>query len=262
LIYEDETTEFWKSKSLNLLAETAAALHRERRSAAESVGSIEVYTTRRTIAHMVVNGNGVEVGAGDRPWPLPATATCYYGDIRDERNLRAYFKNDNVKHGTILDAQSFSGINDEAFSFVISAHVIEHLQNPLGALRATMRIIRSGGVAIFAVPEMTRTFDRTRPPTTLEHLLIDAVDGGESSRFSAFLDHVRYVHPLLTGENISTEDEHKAAQSILKANMDIHYHAWTGVSFREHLQAASNGIFTIEAHVPVQNENIFVLRKH
>jgi SAM-dependent methyltransferase len=262
MIYEDETLEFWKNKSPDLLAETAAALHRERRSAAESVGSTEVYTTRRTIAHMVVNGNGVEVGAGDRPWPLPTTATCYYGDIRNERNLRDYFKNDNVKPGTILDAQSFDGVNDEIFNFVISAHVIEHLQDPLGALRATMRIIRSGGVAIFAVPEMTRTFDRDRPPTTLDHLLIDATDGGKSSRFSAFLDHVRYVHPLLTGENISAKDEHKAAKAILDANMDIHYHAWTGESFREHLQATSNEIFTIEAHVPVQNENIFVLRKH
>jgi hypothetical protein len=47
------------------------------------------------------------------------------------------------------------------------------------------------------------------------------------------------------------------------ANMDIHWHAWTGETFRGMLDAVATRLgFQTLAHVPVQNENIFVLRKH
>ncbi len=259
---EDEQPDFWRRKPLQLLAETAAVLHRERRLATERRSADEVAATRRAIGHMMLRGNGVEVGAGDRPWPLPPGAACYYGDIRDRNRLAAYFHNTDVAFNRKLDAQTFAGITDAAFDFVISAHVLEHLQDPVGAIRATMRVLRTGGIALIALPDMRHTFDRARPPTTLDHLLADARDGGAGTRLQAYMDHVLYVHPLLTNDPpFPPAEAQRHAQQISRANMDIHYHAWTVDTFLEQLNRLANDTYTVDACVPVANEGIFVLRK-
>jgi hypothetical protein len=105
------------------------------------------------------------------------------------------------------------------------------------------------------------THDRNRSPTTLEHLLSDELDGGTGTRRQAYEEHCRYVHtiyhPPIPGEQFDLD-----VARIDKENMDIHWHAWTGETFRILLDAiaARYGFQTI-AQVPVQNENIFVVRK-
>ncbi len=262
MTFEDEEPAFWLQKPVQVLVDTAVVLHRERRLAAERRGAEEVLAVRRAVGHMVLCGNGVEVGAGDRPWPLPPAATCYYGDIRDRDGLAEYFGTTAVADDRILDAQTFQGISEAAFDFVISAHVIEHLQDPIGAIWATMRVLRSGGVAVIAIPDMRHTFDRNRPPVTLEHLQADAQDGGLGTRMQAYLEHVHYVHPLLTGDPpFPPEEAERQAQRICDAAMDVHVHAWTGETFKDHLLAIAENRFDLQAHVPVGNENIYVLRK-
>lgn len=224
-------------------------------------GLHEVNAHRACLAKQFIRGNGVEVGAGDRPWPIPDTATCFYGDVRDKGGLGDYFRNSNVEFDGFLNAQTFEGVPDDGFDFVLSGHVIEHLPNPIGAIRETMRVLKPGGIFLLAVPDMRHTHDHARPVTTLEHFLRDEQDGGASTRLQAYEEHVRYVHPLqypaFSEEQISGE-----VQKISDAGMDIHFHTWTGPTFRGMLDAISDRIgFTIAAEVAVQNENIYALRK-
>ena len=198
---------------------------------------------------------------GDRRWPLPPSVDCFYGDVRDGERQTAYFKNNNVVLDRLFDAQTFAGVSDGFLDFVVSAHVIEHLQDPIGALRATMRVLRTGRIALLAVPDMRHTFDRDSPPVGLDHLLPDLGDGGAGTRLDACLEHARCVHPLLTGSGFSDTDALEQARQLSHADMDLHFHAWTGDTFKEHLLAIADGQFSMEGHVPVQNENIFLLRK-
>lgn len=259
--YEDETVAFWLNQPSLRLAETAAVMHRDRRSMLTRAGPDEVNATRRAVGFMVLQGQGVEVGAGDRPWPLPPGASCFYGDIRDGDRLATYFKTDAVSLDRILDAQTFAGIPDASFDFVISAHVIEHLQDPIGAIRATMRVLRTGGAAVIAVPDMRHTFDHARPLVTFEHLQADALDGGAGTRLEAYLEHIEFVYPVAGGEPIAPEDRLTHARQNSDQNMDVHFHAWTAETFHSHLLSMAEGAFRVEAMVPVRNEGIFVLRK-
>jgi SAM-dependent methyltransferase len=61
-----------------------------------------------------------------------------------------------------------------AFDFLLASHVIEHLANPLGALRAWGRVLRPGGVLVLLLPHRQATFDHRRPVTELSHLRDDA----------------------------------------------------------------------------------------
>ena len=58
---------------------------------------------------------------------------------------------------------------DGAFDFVLASHVIEHLPDPIKALREWRRVARRYVFAV--VPLRTNEFDRDRPLTTLDELV-------------------------------------------------------------------------------------------
>jgi SAM-dependent methyltransferase len=223
-----------------------------------------VQRARHEIAHRFLAGRGLEIGAGARPFPLPQGAEAIYGDIRDEVGLTKFFGTSAVTCGEKIDAQTLSGIPDKSADFLVSAHVIEHLRDPLGAILQGLRVLKRSKPFILVVPEMRLTFDRNRPETTVEHVLRDFTDGGESTCFQAYEEHLRYVHPYLTGETyVEAEIQWQAAESARRwREFDVHFHAWTRAGFEALLKAAANICpFRVEEIVSVANENIFVLCK-
>lgn len=244
------------------LRDRVVALEAQCRDLTERAGAAEVHGARSAIGQMFLRGTGIEVGAGSRPFPLPPGARCFYGDVRDRAALASYFQTGDVTTDGVIDAQSMAGVPEASLDFVISAHVIEHLFDPVGAIRAAVRVLKDGGCFICVVPELTMTFDRARPPTELAHVLRDAEDGGESTRLQAYVEHVRYVHPTLTGVHFPDEQIEPEATKIMQAGMDLHVHAWRAEDFRALLAriAADTGV-AVSAEVSVGNENIFVLRR-
>ena len=223
-----------------------------------------VNSERAAVAERFLIGHGVEVGAGDRPFPVPNHVQVFYGDIRDTMSIQEYFKTAGVQSGSAIDAQTFAAITNDTLDFVISAHVIEHLRDPIGSIVNAIRVLRPGGVHILAVPDMRFTFDRHRPEMTVEHALLDYADGGENTCRQGYEEHLRYVHPELTGEHYAeTEIQSQADGSARRwKELDVHFHAWTRSGFEALLAAASNHApFVVEEAVSVVNENIFVLRK-
>jgi putative flippase GtrA/SAM-dependent methyltransferase len=222
----------------------------------------KVNSARRAVAAQFVSGNGIEVGAGSRPFPIPQGTVCFYGDVRDKTGLAAYFGTDEVSFCGKIDAQTLADIPPSSLDFIISAHVIEHLFDPLGSIAASIARIKPGGVMLLVVPEMTKTWDCRRPPTTLAHAIADSQDAGEGTRLQAYLEHARYVHPQLTGNEIPEEQIEADARAVMAAGMDVHVHAWREQDFRDLLDYASPLMgFFIAASLSVANENIFVLRK-
>jgi SAM-dependent methyltransferase len=221
----------------------------------------QIFATRRAVSHVFIQGAGIEIGAGARPWPMHDRAKCFYGDRLDMKGLTDYFKTSDVSLDGRIDAQTLDGVADSSLDFILSAHVIEHLQDPIGSIMQSMRVLKTGGVAVLAVPEMKVTFDQLRSPTPLAHLLQDAKDGGASTRTLAYEEHARFVHPYITGDTIPEHEIAERVAQVEAANMDIHFHAWTGISFYQMLESIQSNTFTIEAYIPIINESIFVLRK-
>src|SRR5471030_1231681 len=209
-----------------------------------------VQRARRAVASRFLKGNGLEVGAGSRPFPAPEHVRICYGDIRNRESLESYFKNSDVQTGVEIDAQTFAGLDTGSFDFVISAHVIEHLRDPVGSIVHAIRILKPGGILILAVPDLRHTFDCNRPETTVEHALTDHRDGGESTTRQAYEEHLRYVHPYLTSEHYPEDEiQRQAGESVKRwRELDIHFHAWTRAGFKMLLLAVAElAPFEIEA---------------
>jgi SAM-dependent methyltransferase len=220
-----------------------------------------VNSQRRAVAERFLTGEGVEVGAGDRPFPVPRHVQVFYGDIRDTASIQDYFKTEDVRSGNPIDAQTFVGIANDSLDFVISAHVIEHLRDPVGSVVNAIRILRPAGIHILVVPDMQFTFDRRRPETTVEHALLDYEDGGERTCRQAYEEHLRYVHPELTSQHYTEAEIQWQADETTRRwrEFDVHFHAWTRAGFESLLAAAARyASFAVEEAVSVVNENIFV----
>ena len=257
----EETAEYWHPYPHEDLALRVAVLHGQRRELQEAKAESEIQAVRRAISAAFVSGRGIEVGAGSRPFPIPDGARCFYGDVRDEGELATYFGTDSVSFTGKLDAQTLDGVPLASLDFAISAHVIEHLFDPLGSIRATIERLKPGGIFLLVVPELTSTWDRRRPPTTVEHMVADLRDGGEGTRLQAYLEHFQYVAPEL-GAAVPEDEIDRRARETMATGHDIHVHAWRAEDFRAMLDyAAPRFGFAIVAQVSSGNENLFVLRR-
>ena len=223
-----------------------------------------IAAVRAKLSRRFISGRGLEIGAGARPFPVPPGAQVSYGDMRDRAALQSYFKTDAVQSGREIDAQTLAAIADASLDFVISAHVIEHLRDPIGAIVNAIRVLKRGGIHLLVVPEMRRTFDRDRPETTVAHALADFRDGGVGTCRAGYEEHLRYVHPILTGQRYSeVEIQRQATEAArLWPKYGAHFHAWTRAGFEALLQTARDFVpFRLIHAVSAANENLFVLRK-
>ena len=259
---DDESPAFWAQKSPDELAAVAAEMHRQRRAWHGETLEHEVQAARRAVGDVFVRGRGIEVGAGPRPFPIPKNATCHYGDIRDAQDLKAYFNSADSPHSAQIDAQTLGGIPDLTYDFVISAHVVEHLEDPLGAIRNAVRVLRRGGIFILVVPDRRFTFDQGRPPTPLAHVIADLLDGGTGTRHEAYCEHLRFLHPQWMAALPESEIEPEARR-MAERRADTHFHCWDTDEFRELLDYTAQSLpLAVVGHTFVVNENIFVLRRH
>jgi SAM-dependent methyltransferase len=60
-------------------------------------------------------------------------------------------------------------LDDDSFDFVLASHVIEHIPDPIAALKEWARVARR--YIVLVVPHRDRTFDRDRPLTPLAELI-------------------------------------------------------------------------------------------
>jgi 2-polyprenyl-3-methyl-5-hydroxy-6-metoxy-1,4-benzoquinol methylase len=65
------------------------------------------------------------------------------------------------------------------YDLILNSHVIEHIANPLNALRNWQEILNPGGLILSIIPDKSQMFDCKRPLTNLNHLIKDMFDGTE-----------------------------------------------------------------------------------
>ncbi|MEM9554500.1 MAG: methyltransferase domain-containing protein [Acidobacteriota bacterium] len=217
---------------------------------------------RLRLAHEVLHGDGLEIGALHQPLPPSPSMRVTYVDHLDDQALRHHYPELAAEALVPVDlvaaADRLDGIADASQDFVIASHLLEHCENPLGALAAWLRVLRPGGVIFLAVPEKTLTFDHRRPVTSFDHLLRDAHEGPEGSRTGHYLEWARLVEGL---DGVSARTR---AAELEATGYSIHFHVWTAKAFADFLDRAARPLdsaFALEHFVPNGDETLAVLRR-
>ncbi len=219
-------------------------------------------------------GAGLDLGPGHVPFPVPypGTRAWLVDRWRSVENTRL-FAEPEMKDAVFpepdvicdLAASSLDAFGSASMDFVVASHIIEHMPNPLGLLEGIHRVLRPGAVLVLLVPDRRRTFDRGRPPTSLEHVIADYEHGDtviDDAHVAESIAHLHDVEALSENERQQVFAEHRARS--------LHVHCWTPTEFNE-LLAYSIGRFgqtwdLIEAlvsddWVPAGIEFGYVLRK-
>jgi SAM-dependent methyltransferase len=182
-----------------------------------------------------VSGNGIELGPGHVPFPLPypATAARYVDRWKPDENRVLFPELDADAAFPMpdivadLNVDRLSMLADMSQDFVIASHVLEHLVDPLAHLAEIHRVLRPGGIALILLPDRRLTFDRDRPPTSLEHLIAEHAAGSRT------VDDA-HLEEALRGGNVWDDNwdaTQREAQLELHRQRSIHVHCWTQEEF-------------------------------
>jgi predicted SAM-dependent methyltransferase len=223
---------------------------------------MDFWQVRRDIAFQYLKGEGIEVGALHAPLQVPDSVKVHYVDRMSVSDLRKQYPElatVNLVEADIVDnGETLLSIADNSWDFVIANHMIEHCQNPIGALGNFLRVIKPGGLVYMGVPDKRYTFDIDRPLTSLDHLIRDYTEGPEWSKLAHYEEYVRLVD--------KTPEEQVAArmQLLLDIDYSIHFHVWTSETFPEMLAYCQQNLsssFEIELFQENSGEMIMILRK-
>jgi len=186
----------------------------------------------REVTTSKLRGSGIEFGAGTSPLGVPLECDVRFADFvpEDALKARSYAAQgmDFVPLSYVMGMEDMSCIADGSLDFVIAVHVIEHLRNPLRALEQASRKLRPGGYLALIVPDKTRSFDRDRDLTSLDHLVSDY----EHPSAERDLDHYFDFFSKAIGFTDPSVPLEIRVRNAVANNEDLHFHTWTYASFQ------------------------------
>lgn len=147
--------------------------------------------------------------------------------------------------------------------FIIANKLIEHLSNPISALKNWYRHLRPGGCVVLTVPDKRYTFDKDRQKTTIQHLVEDYQASDEERQRR---DLIHYIEQAEVIEKRTGKDAQDRAVELISSQCNIYYHCWDYSSFRTFVnfvttdQETPYTILRI-AHFPGRWKFIFILGK-
>jgi SAM-dependent methyltransferase len=235
--------------------------------ASQDARAINDSSTMREFLSAELHGVGLEVGAGASPYPVPLRCTVLYGDRMSHEQLLAeryegQEEADLVRPDMLTDFSALAGVADESLDFVIGCHVIEHVFDPIGSIVHAHRVLKPGGTLILVVPDKSRTFDRDRPVTKLEHLILDH-KAPDSKR-----DYAHYEEFYSLAFKTEVDQLRLKADYEFRRRGDLHVHVWDHPAFAELVDWVAGNLVewsSVASHAPRGNaediEFYVVLRK-
>lgn len=220
-----------------------------------------MHARRQELSARFLRGQGVEIGALHQPLWVPSRAKVIYVDRMDVSALRQHYPElaslPLTRVDRIDDGERLGTFADGSLDFVIANHMLEHCENPIGAVRNHLSKLKPGGVLYYAVPDKRWTFDVRRPLTEWSHLEADDRDGPAASRLGHFREYVELVENATPGEACE-----QRVRQLMEMNYSIHFHVWDAASFADFIERLRRKLgFAVEVLEENQIEVLAVLRK-
>jgi SAM-dependent methyltransferase len=125
----------------------------------------------------------------------------------------------------IHDATDLTSIADGSYDFLLASHILEHVANPLRALREFYRVLKPNGSALVIVPNRNHTFDHRRPVTTFAHLEADLAANRDESDMT-HLEEVLALHDLAKDKPAGSPEEFRERCLRNREARCMHHHVF------------------------------------
>lgn len=180
--------------------------------------------------------------------------TVWEGTIKPGKTYE-YLKGYEIGNQFITEATTLDGITNNAYDFVLSSHSLEHVSNPLKALKRWNEVLRPGGSLCLILPNKEVTFDKDRAYTTFDHLLNDYrndVSEDDDTHFEEVLQH----HVISLDSGVKSKEELIVRTKNNYQNRCIHHHVF---SFEVITQALDFAGFRTTLQKKIHDINLFTL---
>lgn len=125
----------------------------------------------------------------------------------------------------LAEATALGGIPSEAYDFVLSSHVLEHIANPILALAEWIRLLKDEGILVLLLPHKEGTFDHRRPVTTMQHLISD-FEVGMAEDDLTHMPEIMALHDLERDSAAGDREAFKNRSLLNFENRCFHHHVF------------------------------------
>lgn len=168
---------------------------------------------------------------------------------RQEGGTFVYHPKKSTGLNCIREATDLYGIANEKYDFLLSSHNLEHISNPVKALREWMRVVKPGGPIIILLPYYRRTFDHRRQPTPVAHMMED-YDLDRSEDDLTHLNEILELHDLSRDPAAGSKDKFYERCIRNFENRCLHHHVFDENNSKELLQAVGLAVEVVELARP------------
>lgn len=125
----------------------------------------------------------------------------------------------------ICDAVDLSPIPSGKYDFIIACNSLEHIANPLKAIKEWLRVGKPNAIFLLVLPNRIINFDHNRKVTTLKHL-IDDYDHDVSEDDLSHLDEILRLHDLSLDPLAGTTENFRNRALKNLENRALHQHVF------------------------------------
>lgn len=149
----------------------------------------------------------------------------------------------------VREATHLDGIDTGAYGCLLGSHCLEHVANPLKALKEWQRVVRPGGAMVIVLPDYRKTFDHLRKPTAVSHMVED-YELGRTEDDSTHIAEVLELHDFSL-DPIGGDYE-KFRERIIDnfRYRTMHHHVFDEHNSRDLLAAAGMTVKCVGVAVP------------
>jgi hypothetical protein len=215
----------------------------------------------RMVRERIRGQNGLEIGG---PSPFFRTFLPIYDCINSldncvfasntiwEGEVKApfvYHPSKSPGRNYISEGSDLGQFQDASYDFVLSCHNLEHIANPVKALREWIRVLKPGGSLILVLPDGRKTFDWRRPATAVSHMLDDY-------RANVAEDDLTHLEEILSTHDLRKDPSAGTLDNFRRRSLDnfkfrsLHHHVFHPGNVRELLNAVGLKVDTIETALP------------
>lgn len=149
----------------------------------------------------------------------------------------------------VAEATDLRAIGSGCYDFILSSHVLEHVANPLKALKEWVRVLKSEGIVVLIVPHRDGTFDHRRPVTPMGHLIED-FDRNLGEDDLTHLDEILKLHDLAMDAGAGDFNTFRERSLRNVENRGLHHHVFDTRLAVEVIHYMGLQIMAVEAFCP------------